>query len=143
MVSISKLYLNLRKKLLFVSVLPIEKVRSHHMTLGREVILTGFHEFCAIFRRDTNLKLQFLPYSSPFFYLAFDNKLKASKANSALFFQKQQAAWSKIHRYALRSHYECKQMSWEKNDEEEKMCMYFSYQAGVSPEGGLEVGQTL
>jgi len=41
MVSISKLYLNLRKKLLFVSVLPIEKVRSHHMTLGREVIPRG------------------------------------------------------------------------------------------------------
>ena len=54
MVSISKLYLNLRKKLLFVSVLPIEKARSHHMTLGTEVTLTGFHEFCAIFRRDTN-----------------------------------------------------------------------------------------
>ena len=31
MVSISKLYLNLRKKLLFVSVLPIEKVTSHHI----------------------------------------------------------------------------------------------------------------
>ena len=54
MVSISKLYLNLRKKLLFVSVLPIEKARSHHMTLGTKVTLTGFHEFCAIFRRDTN-----------------------------------------------------------------------------------------
>ena len=87
MVSISKLYLKLRKKLLFVSVLPIEKVRSRHMTLGREVIFTGYYEFCAIFRRDTNLKLQFLPYSSPFFYLAFDNKLKASKANPALFFK--------------------------------------------------------
>ena len=48
-----------------------------------------------------------------------------------------------MHSTALRSHYECKQMSWEKNDEEEKMCMYSSYQAGVSPEGGLEVGQTL
>ena len=40
-------------------------------------------------------------------------------------------------------------MSREKNDEQEKKCqiftsvMYSSYQAGVSPEGGLEVGQTL
>ena len=36
----------------------------------------------------------------------------------------------------------------KKNDEEEKKCqifvsaMYSSYQAGVSPEGGLQVGQT-
>ena len=44
MVSITKLYLTLRKKPLFVSVvLPIEKARSHRMTLGiTEVILTGF-----------------------------------------------------------------------------------------------------
>ena len=48
MVSISKLYLNLRKKLLFVSVLPIEKVRSHHMTLGilNRGNTQGFQEFC-------------------------------------------------------------------------------------------------
>ena len=38
------------------------------------------------FLRETNLKLQFLPYSSPFFYLAFDNELKANKANPALLF---------------------------------------------------------
>ena len=37
-------------------------------------------------------------------------------------------------------------MTWGKNDGEEKCQiltsgMYSSYQAGVSPEGGLEVGQ--
>ena len=49
MVSISKLvYLNLRQKLLFVSVLPIEKVRSHRMTLDIGNTY-GFHEFCALF----------------------------------------------------------------------------------------------
>ena len=44
MVLITKLYLTLRKKLFFVSVvLPIEKARSHRMTFGiTEVILTGF-----------------------------------------------------------------------------------------------------
>ena len=43
MVSITKLYSTLRKKLLFVSVLPIEKARSYPMTLGiTEIILTGF-----------------------------------------------------------------------------------------------------
>ena len=31
MVSISKLYLNLRKKLLFISLSPIKKVTSHHI----------------------------------------------------------------------------------------------------------------
>ena len=34
MVSITKLYLTLPKKLLFVSVISIEKARSHRMTLG-------------------------------------------------------------------------------------------------------------
>ena len=38
------------------------------------------------FRRD--LELQFLPYNSPFFYLAFDNELKANKANQALVLHK-------------------------------------------------------
>ena len=35
------------------------------------------------FLRETNLKLQFLPYSSPFFYLAFDNKsVKGEQSDS-------------------------------------------------------------
>ena len=83
MVSISKLYLNLRKKLLFVSVLPIEKVTSHHI----RYIKQGFTKSVHYFHRETNLKLQFLPYNSPFFYFAFDNELKANKANPALFFR--------------------------------------------------------
>ena len=51
MISISKLYLTLRKKLLFVSVLPIEKARSHRMTLGilNRLNTHGFHEFYALF----------------------------------------------------------------------------------------------
>ena len=62
MVSISKLYLNLRKKLLFVFVLPIQKVRSHHMTLG---ILNrgnthGFHDFCALFLPGNKFKTSIL-----------------------------------------------------------------------------------
>ena len=79
MVSITKLYLTLRKKLFFVSVvLPIEKARSHCMTLGiTEVILTGFTSSMHYFLPGN--KFQFLPYSSRFFYLAFDNKLKANK----------------------------------------------------------------
>ena len=74
MLSITKLYLTLRKKLLFVSVLPVAKARSHHMTLGMVSRV-----LCTICRQETNLKLQFLPYSSWFFYLTFDNKLKANK----------------------------------------------------------------
>ena len=75
MVSITKLYLTLRKNILFVSVvLPIEKARSYRMALGiTEIILTGFTSFlCTIFRQQTNLKPQFLPDSSRFFYLAFE-----------------------------------------------------------------------
>ena len=88
MVSISKLYLNLRKKLLFVYVLPIEKVTSHHIRYIKEVILTGFTKSVHYIRRETKSKLLFLPYNSPFFYLAFDNELKVNKANPALFFHK-------------------------------------------------------
>ena len=49
------------------------------MTLGiTEVILTGFTTSMHYFSQGN--KFQFLPYSSRFFYLAFDNKLKANKA---------------------------------------------------------------
>ena len=60
MVSITKLYFFLQKKLLFVSVLPIEKVRSYCITLGiTEVILTGFTSSMLYFSPGN--KLQFLP----------------------------------------------------------------------------------
>ena len=79
MVSITKLYLILRKKLLFASVLSIENARSYRITLGlTEVILTGFTSSMHYFSPGN--KLQFLPYSCRSFYLAFDNKLKANKA---------------------------------------------------------------
>ena len=119
MVSITKLYLILRKKPLFASVLPIEKcyAMSYRITLGlTEVILTGFTSSMHYFSPGN--KLQFLPYSCRFFYLAFDNKLKANKAMNS---GSQQAAQSKIQRYALHSQYKYKQMSWRKNDEEERM----------------------
>ena len=48
----------------------------------------GFTKSVHYFHRETNLKLQFLPYNSLFFYFAFDNELKANKANPALFFHK-------------------------------------------------------
>ena len=47
-------------------------------------MLTGFTSSVHYFRQEKNLKLQFLPYNSPFFYFAFDNELKADKANPAL-----------------------------------------------------------
>ena len=79
MVSITKLYLILREKLLFVSVLPMKKARSYRTTLGiTEVILMGFMSSMHYFSPGN--KFQFLPYSSWFFYLAFDSKVKANKA---------------------------------------------------------------
>ena len=36
--------------------------------------------YAQYFARKQNLELQFLPYSSRFFYLALDNKFKAYKA---------------------------------------------------------------
>ena len=79
MLSITKSYLILRKKLLFVSVLPIEKARSSRITLGiTDEILTGFTSSMHYFLPGN--KFQFLPYSCRFFYFALDNKLKANKA---------------------------------------------------------------
>ena len=45
MVSLSKLYFTLRKKLSLVSVLRIEKARSHRRALGNRGNIDGFHEF--------------------------------------------------------------------------------------------------
>ena len=58
---------------------------SHRMTFG---ILNrgnthGFHELYVLFSPRNKFKLQFLPYSSPFFYLAFDNKsVKGEQSDS-------------------------------------------------------------
>ena len=65
MVSITKLYLTLRKKLFFVSVvLPIEKARSHRMTLGPIRYNRGntnrFHEFYALFFAKKQFKTSIL-----------------------------------------------------------------------------------
>ena len=57
--------------------LRIEKARVIAWHQVTEVILTGFtNSNSAIFRRVTNLKLQFLPYSCWFIYLTFANTSK-------------------------------------------------------------------
>ena len=83
------------------------------------------------------------------------NLLKANKAIPALFIMMSSKPQElkpldggKIQRYAQLSHYKYKQTSRGKKDEEEKCqifasAMYSSYHAGVSPEGGLDVGQTV
>ena len=63
MVSITKLYLILRKKPLFASVLPIEKcyAMSYRITLGlTEVILTGFTSSMHYFSPGNKLKTSIL-----------------------------------------------------------------------------------
>ena len=59
-----------------------------------------------------------------------------------------QLDWSKVHRYAQHSHYKYRQRRGKKKARRKKCqvfasVMYSSYHAGLSPEGGLEVGQTL
>ena len=63
MVSITKLYLTLQKKLLFISVLPIKKTRSYRMTLGiTEIILTGFTSSMHYFSPGNKFKTSILIY---------------------------------------------------------------------------------
>ena len=124
MVSITKLYLILRKKLLFVSVLPIEKARSYRITIGiTEVILTGFidHVFYALFfaRKQTSILTLKLSVLLPCIRQQIKGKQSDEIQHSSLINSKPHEV--KIHRYALHSHYKYKQMSWRKKDEEERI----------------------
>ena len=129
MVSISTLYLTLQSSLSIVYVSRIEKARRNRMTLylGNRGNTHGFHEFYARFFAKYQVeKLQFLPYSSRFFYLTFANtskhelsdEIRHSSFTSSMLHE---AAWCIIHRYALHSHYRYRHLSWRKYDEEEKL----------------------
>ena len=73
---------------------------------------------CTTFRRVTNLKLRFLPYSSRYFYLTFANSSKREQSDEIRtllsLVTPHEAAWSKIHRYALHSPFKYKHLSWGK-----------------------------
>ena len=121
------------------------------MTLGNRGNTHEFHEFqFHDFRRVTNLKLQFLPYSGRFIYLtfAYTNKQEQNDEirHSSFRSSKPHEVKSTDMRCILTTNLNiCR----EENTTTRKKCqifasaIYSSYQAGVSPEGGLEVGQTL
>ena len=103
-----------------------------------------------IFCRVTNLKLQFLPYSCRFIYLTFANTSKHEQndeiRHSSFRSSKPHEVKSTDMRCILTTNINiCR----GENTTRRKKCqifasaMYSSYQAGVSPEGGLEVRQTL
>ena len=124
------------------------------MTLGNRGNTHEFHEISnsMIFRRVTNLKLQFLPYSGWFIYLTFANTNKHEQnieiRHSSFRSSKPQEVKSTDMRCILTTNINI-DICREENTTRRKKCqiftsaMYSSYQAGVSPEGGLEVGQTL
>ena len=112
---------------------------------------TGFtNSNSTIFHRVTNLKLQFLTYSCRFIYLTFTNTSKHGQndeiRHSSFRSSKPHEVKSTDMRCILTTNINiCR----GENTTRRKKCqifasaMYSSYQAGVSPEGGLEVGQTL
>ena len=112
-----------------------------------------FSSFMHNFSRRNKLKLQFLFYSSRFFYLEFANTCKGEQSHeirhsSFKNSEMHEAACSKIHRSALHSQYQYKQMSWGKTYEEEKLAdpplgNVFQLPRRRSPEGGINVGRTL
>ena len=111
MVSITKLYSILRKKLLFVSMLPIEKARSYRITIGiTGVILTCFidHVFYALFfaRKQTSILTLKLSVLLP----CIRQQIKGEQSDEI---QHSSLINSKPH--------EVKQMSWRKKDEEERI----------------------
>ena len=112
---------------------------------------TGFtNSNSTIFRQVTNLKLQFLTYSCRFIYLTFTNTSKHGQndeiRHSSFRSSKPHEVKSTDMRCILTTNINiCR----GENTTRRKKCqifasaMYSSYQAGISPEGGLEVGQTL
>ena len=112
---------------------------------------TGFtNSNSTIFHRVTNLKLQFLTYSCRFIYLTFTNTSKHGQndeiRHSSFRSSKPHEVKSTDMRCILTTNINiCR----GENTTRRKKCqifasaMYSSYQAGISPEGGLEVGQTL
>ena len=141
MVSLSKLYFTLRKK--FIVCIRFTHRKSEEVT---EVILTSFtNSNSTIFRRVTNLKLQFLPHVVGSFTLhkhEQNDEIRHSSFRSS----KPHEVKSTDMRCILTTNINiCR----EGKTTRRKKCqifasaMYSGYQAGVSPEGGLEVGQTL
>ena len=121
------------------------------MTLGNRGNTHEFHEFqFHDFSPSNYLKLQFLPYSGRFIYLTFANTNKHEQNDeiwhSSFRSSKPHEVKSTDMRCILTTNINICQ---EENATRRKKCqifasaMYSSYQAGVSPEGGLEVGQTL
>ena len=121
------------------------------MTLGNRGNTHEFHEFQSHdFSPSNYLKLQFLPYSGRFIYLTFANTNKHEQndeiRHSSFRSSKPHEVKSTDMRCILTTNINiCR----GENTTRRKKCqifasaMYSSYQAGVSPEGGLEVGQTL
>ena len=82
MVSITKLYLILRKKLLFVSVLTIEKARSYPITLGiTEVILTGFTSSMHYFSPRNKFKTSILTFEKSILLPCIRQEIKGEESD--------------------------------------------------------------
>ena len=145
MVSITKLYLILRKKLLFVSVLPIEKARSSRITLG----ITD--EFYALFFAGKQTSILTLQFSV--LLLCIRQQIKGEQSDeirhSFLINSKPHEVKSTDIHCILTTNININRKCRGEKTTRRKECqiiasaMYSSYQAGVSTEGGLEVGQTL
>ena len=117
------------------------------MTLGNRGNTHEFHKFQF---HDFFFFFQFLPYSGRFIYLTFASTSKHEKndeiRHSSVRSSKPHEVKSTDMRCILTTNINiCR----EENTTRRKKCqiftsaMYSSYQVVVSPEGGLEVGQTL
>ena len=126
---------------------------SHRMTFG--IYSRVSRVVCTIFRLETNLNFNsYLTVVRSFTLHSTTNLLKANKAIPTLFFMmSSRRNWSRLtevkstHMHSILNTNIYKRRGEKKTSR--KKCqifasvMYSSYHAGVSPEGGLEVGQTL
>ena len=150
MVSITKLFLIQRKKLFFVSVLPIEKGRSYRKELLRNNRgnTHRFHDFCALFfaRKQTSILTLQLSVLLPCIRQQIKGEQSHEIRQSSLKRSKPHEVKSTdMHCILTTNIIKCRGEKTTKRKECQifASAMYSSYQAGVSPEGGLEVGQTL
>ena len=143
--------------------------------IDRCIILTGFTNSMHDFSPRNKLNTSILTLQWSVLLPCIRQQIKGEQSDeirhsSFISSKPHEAAWSKIHRYALHYHDKYKQMSlsisrfrldWRiRNREALKSRRFLSntlrhfaqkrwviwkkcHQAGISPEGGLEVGQTL
>ena len=128
--------------------LPIEKERSYGMTLGITGNTHGFHEFYALFFAKKQISILTLQYAVLLPCIRQQIKREQSdemRHSSFINSKPHEVKSTDMHCILTTNINKCRGEKTTRKKEYQifASAMYSSYQVGVSPEGELEVGQTL